>query len=207
MLLGEIQNPMKFKNELLVIKKVAQEKFEKQKYLNEVVKLIDKAKQQEDYIFQQKNRANEEKNLRQQLGINIGAIAPEINLKSPDGKLIALSSLKGKVVLLDFWASWCRPCRAENPNVVRLYNKYKDRGFTVYSVSLDQNKDKWMAAITQDQLTWSNHVSELTGWKSSAGNKYGVSSIPKTFLIDSNGKIIAYDLRGNDLEKKLAEIL
>ena len=207
MLLGEIQNPMEFKNELLVIKNVVQEKFEKQKYLKEVVKLIEKAKQQEDYIFQQKNRANEEKNLREQLGINIGAIAPEIKLKSPDGKLIALSSLKGKVVLLDFWASWCRPCRAENPNVVRLYNKYKDRGFTVYSVSLDQNKDKWMAAITKDQLTWSNHVSELTGWKSSAGNKYGVSSIPKTFLIDANGKIIAYDLRGNDLEKKLSEIL
>ena len=207
MLLGEIQNPMEFKNELLVIKNVVQEKFEKQKYLKEVVKLIEKAKQQEDYIFQQENRANEEKKLREELGINIGAIAPEINLKSPDGKLIALSSLKGKVVLLDFWASWCRPCRAENPNVVRLYNKYKDRGFTVYSVSLDQNKDKWMAAITKDQLTWSNHVSELTGWKSSAGNKYGVSSIPKTFLIDANGKIIAYDLRGNDLEKKLSEIL
>ena len=207
MLLGEIQNPMEFKKELLVIKNVVQEKFEKQKYLNEVVKIIEKAKQQEDYLFQQKNRVNEEKNLREQLGINIGAIAPEINLKSPDGKLIALSSLKGKVVLLDFWASWCRPCRAENPNVVRLYNKYKDRGFTVYSVSLDQNKDKWMAAINQDQLTWSNHVSELTGWKSSAGNKYGVSSIPKTFLIDANGKIIAYDLRGNDLEKKLSEIL
>jgi peroxiredoxin len=207
MLLGEIQNPMEFKNELLVIKNVVQEKFEKQKYLKEVVKLIEKAKQQEDYIFQQKNRANEEKNLREQLGINIGAIAPEINLKSPDGKLIALSSLKGKVVLLDFWASWCRPCRVENPNVVKLYNKYKDRGFTVYSVSLDQNKDKWMAAINKDQLTWSNHVSELTGWKSSAGNKYGVSSIPKTFLIDANGKIIAYDLRGNDLEKKLSEIL
>ena len=207
MLLGEIQNPIDFKNELMIIKNIVQEKFEKQKYLNEVVKLIEQAKQQEDYIFQQKNRVNEEKNIREQLEINIGAIAPEINLKSPDGKLIALSSLKGKVVLLDFWASWCRPCRAENPNVVRLYNKYKDKGFTVYSVSLDQNKDKWMAAITQDQLTWSNHVSELTGWKSSAGNKYGVSSIPKTFLIDAKGKIIAYDLRGNDLEKKLSEIL
>ena len=177
------------------------------KAVQKLVKLLEKAKQQEDYIFQQKNRVNEEKNIREQLGINIGEIAPEINLKSPDGNLIALSSLKGKVVLLDFWASWCRPCRAENPNVVRLYNKYKDKGFTVYSVSLDQNKDKWMAAITQDQLTWSNHVSELTGWKSSAGNKYGVSSIPKTFLIDSKGKIIAYDLRGNDLEKKLSEIL
>ena len=207
MLLSEIQNPMDFKNELMIIKTVVQEKFEKQKYIKEVVKLIEQAKQQEDYIFQQKNRVNEEKNIREQLGINIGAIAPEINLKSPDGKLIALSSLKGKVVLLDFWASWCRPCRAENPNVVKLYNKYKDKGFTVYSVSLDQNKEKWLAAIAQDQLTWSNHVSELTGWKSSAGNKYGVSSIPKTFLIDAKGKIIAYDLRGNDLEKQLSEIL
>jgi thiol-disulfide isomerase/thioredoxin len=207
MLLGEIQNPIEFKNELMVIKNVVQEKFEKQKYLNEVVKLIEQAKQQEDYIFQQKNRVKKEQNIRKELGINIGAVAPEINLKSPNGKLIALSSLKGKVVLLDFWASWCRPCRAENPNVVRLYNKYKDKGFTVYSVSLDQNKDKWLAAITQDQLTWSNHVSELTGWKSSAGKKYGVSSIPKTFLVDAKGKIIAYDLRGNDLEKKLSEIL
>jgi thiol-disulfide isomerase/thioredoxin len=207
MLLGEIQNPMDFKKELLLIKNVVQERFVKEKYLKEVVKLIEQAKQQEDYIFQQKNRVNEEQNKREELGINIGALAPEISLKSPGGKWIALSSLKGKVVLLDFWASWCRPCRAENPNVVRLYNKYKDKGFTVYSVSLDQNKDKWMAAITQDQLTWSNHVSELTGWKSSAGNKYGVSSIPKTFLIDAKGKIIAYDLRGNDLEKKLSEIL
>ena len=207
MLLGEIQNPMDFKNELMIIKNIVQEKFEKQKYLKEVVKLLEQAKQQENYLIQQKNRANEEKNVREKLGINIGAIAPEINLKGPDGMLIALSSLKGKVVLLDFWASWCRPCRAENPNVVRLYNKYKDKGFTVYSVSLDQNKDKWLAAITQDKLTWKNHVSELTGWKSSAGNKYGVSSIPKTFLIDAKGKIIAYDLRGNNLEKKLSEIL
>jgi peroxiredoxin len=207
MLLGEIQNPMDFKKELLLIKNVVQERFVKEKYLKEVVKLIEQAKQQEDYIFQQKNRVNEEQNKREELGINIGALAPEISLKNPDGKLIALSSLKGKVVLLDFWASWCRPCRAENPNVVRLYNKYKNKGFTVYSVSLDQNKDKWLAAISQDKLTWSNHVSELTGWKSSAGNKYGVSSIPKTFLIDVNGKIIAYDLRGNDLEKKLSEIL
>lgn len=95
----------------------------------------------------------------------------------------------------------------ENPNVVRLYNKYKDKGFTVYSVSLDQNKDKWLAAIAQDQLTWSNHVSELTGWKSSAGAKYGISSIPKTFLINKKGKIIGYDLRGNELGKKLSEIL
>ena len=207
MLLGEIQNPMTFKNELRIIKNVIQEKFEKQKYLKEVNKLIEQAKQQEEYILQQKNRLQEEQNVRKELGINIGAKAPEINLKSPDGKLIALSSLKGKVVLLDFWASWCKPCRAENPNVVRLYNKYKNKSFTIYSVSLDQNKDKWLAAINQDKLSWSNHVSELTGWKSSAGAKYGISSIPKTFLINKKGEIIAYDLRGNELEQKLSEIL
>ena len=207
MLLGEIQNPMDFKDELTLIKIVIQEKFEQQKYLKEIVKLIEQAKQQEEFIFQQKNKVKEEQNTRKELGINIGAIAPEINLKGPNGDLISLSSLKGKVVLLDFWASWCRPCRAENPNVVRLYNKYKDKGFTVYSVSLDQNKDKWLAAIVQDQLTWSNHVSELTGWKSSAGAKYGISSIPKTFLINKKGEIIGYDLRGNELEQKLSEIL
>ena len=207
MLLGEIQNPMDFKDELTLIKIVIQEKFEQQKYLKEIVKLIEQAKQQEEFIFQQKNKVKEEQNTRKELGINIGAIAPEINLKGPNGDLISLSSLKGKVVLLDFWASWCRPCRAENPNVVRLYNKYKDKGFTVYSVSLDQNKDKWLAAINQDQLTWSNHVSELTGWKSSAGAKYGISSIPKTFLINKKGEIIGYDLRGNELEQKLSEIL
>ena len=207
MLLGEIQNPMDFKVELKIIKIVIQEKFEQQKYLKEIVKLIEQAKQQEEFIFQQKNKVKEEQNTRKELGINIGAIAPEINLKGPNGDLISLSSLKGKVVLLDFWASWCRPCRAENPNVVRLYNKYKDKGFTVYSVSLDQNKDKWLAAIVQDQLTWYNHVSELTGWKSSAGAKYGISSIPKTFLINKKGEIIGCDLRGNKLEQKLSEIL
>ena len=127
MLLGEIQNPMDFKDELTLIKIVIQEKFEQQKYLKEIVKLIEQAKQQEEFIFQQKNKVKEEQNTRKELGINIGAIAPEINLKGPNGDLISLSSLKGKVVLLDFWASWCRPCRAENPNVVRLYNKYKDK--------------------------------------------------------------------------------
>ena len=140
-------------------------------------------------------------------GLNIGDMAPEFSIESSDGTFFKLSDFKGKVVLLDFWASWCRPCRTENPNVVRLYNKYKNQNFTVYSVSFDQQKEKWLNAIKQDQLTWPNHVSELTGWKSTPGEKYGVTSIPKTFLIDKNGIIIDYDLRGEALEKKLLEVL
>jgi peroxiredoxin len=141
------------------------------------------------------------------MGISIGSEAPEIALENASGEIISLNSLRGKVVLLDFWASWCRPCRAENPNVVKLYNKYKNQKFTVFSVSFDQEKSKWLAAIKQDQLSWPNHVSELTGWKSTPGEKYGITSIPKTFLIDKNGVIIGYDLRGEALEKKISEIL
>ena len=110
-------------------------------------------------------------------------------------------------MLLDFWASWCRPCRAENPNVVRLYNKYKSKKFTVYSVSMDKDKQKWLDAIKQDQLSWKNHVSELQGWNSTAGAKYGVSSIPSTFLINKKGEICGYNLRGEQLEKKIIELL
>ena len=139
--------------------------------------------------------------------IEIGDKAPELAYNNPKEEVLKLSSLKGKYVIIDFWASWCRPCRIENPNVVRLYNKYKNQNFTVYSVSFDQQKEKWLNAIKQDQLTWPNHVSELTGWKSTPGAKYGVTSIPKTFLIDKNGIIIDYDLRGKALEKKLLEIL
>jgi peroxiredoxin len=132
--------------------------------------------------------------------------APEINLNNVDGEPLALSSLKGKVVLVDFWASWCKPCRQENPNVVAAYNKYKDKGFTVYSVSLDDKKDAWLNAIQSDNLTWPNHVSDLQGC-TSATTPYGVSSIPSTFLLDKDGNIIARNLRGDQLEKKLAEIL
>jgi peroxiredoxin len=137
--------------------------------------------------------------------LEIGGLAPEIELASPTGEMVKLSSLRGNVVLIDFWASWCRPCRAENPNVVRVYNKYKDKGFEVFSVSLDNSADRWKAAIQQDQLTWT-HVSDLRGWKSSAAALYQVSGIPKTFLLDKNGRIIAKDLRGHQLEAKLAEI-
>lgn len=135
-----------------------------------------------------------------------GSPAPEINLPGVNGGNISLSSLKGKVVLLDFWASWCNPCRQENPNVVRMYAKYKDKGFTVYSVSLDKDKGKWTAAIQKDGLVWPNHVSDLKFWDSQAAKTYGVSSIPFTVLIDKDGKIIDKNLRGADLENKLKEI-
>ncbi len=135
-----------------------------------------------------------------------GSMAPDINLPTPAGNNVALSSLKGKYVLLDFWASWCGPCRHENPNVVAAYNKYKDKNFTVFSVSLDNDKDKWQEAIKRDELDWT-HVSDLKGWQSGAAAMYGVEAIPANFLIDPSGKIIAHDLRGDDLEAKLAEVL
>ena len=137
----------------------------------------------------------------------VGKEAPDLKLANPAGKEIALSSLRGKVVLIDFWASWCRPCRQENPNVVAAYHKFKDKGFDIYSVSLDQKADKWKEAIEADKLTWASHVSDLGGWNSAAAAQYSVRSIPSSFLIDKDGKIIAKNLRGEALDAKLAEVL
>ncbi len=134
-----------------------------------------------------------------------GAMAPEINLPTPEGKNLKLSDLRGKVVLIDFWASWCGPCRRENPNVVRVYEKYKDKGFEILSVSLDKDRSRWLQAIEQDGLEWL-HVSDLKFWQSEAAQTYGVGSIPYTVLVDREGKIIASRLRGAALENKLAEI-
>ncbi|MBB77881.1 MAG: hypothetical protein CL844_02630 [Crocinitomicaceae bacterium] len=133
-----------------------------------------------------------------------GKIAPDFEeLKTDRKTMMKLSDLRGKIVLLDFWASWCGPCRRENPTVVNLYNKYKDKGFTVMSVSLDKDLTKWLQAIEKDNLSWSNHVSDLKGWASKAGKEYGVSGIPFTVLIDREGKIIAKNLRGEELKNKL----
>lgn len=162
--------------------------------------------------------------------VQIGQPAPDIKLASPNGKEFALSDLKGKVVLLDFWASWCGPCRRENPNVVEVYKRYKDQGFTVYSVSLDgvdsrtaarygnnpngltqamdNSKKRWVAAIEKDNLLWDYHVSDLKKWESSPAALYGVRSIPRTFMIDRDGKIAALNLRGaRAIETELKKLL
>jgi thiol-disulfide isomerase/thioredoxin len=136
----------------------------------------------------------------------IGAVAPELNFKSPTGEVITLKSLRGNYVLIDFWASWCRPCRMENPNVVKMYNKYAKDGFTVYSVSLDKNPASWQKAIIDDGLIWPNHVSDLKQWQTEATKIYGFNGIPYTVLIDKEGKIIGKKLRGPALEDELKEI-
>ena len=135
-----------------------------------------------------------------------GAIAPEISLKTPEGEILALSSLRGKVVLIDFWASWCGPCRKENPNVKKIYEKYKDQGFEIYAVSLDNNEAQWKGAIAKDGLAW-KHVSELLGWKGTVSRAYGVGSIPQTFLLDKEGRIVKTGFRSHELESLIQPLL
>ncbi|MEQ8685685.1 MAG: TlpA disulfide reductase family protein [Imperialibacter sp.] len=135
----------------------------------------------------------------------VGAMAPEINLPNPDGESIALSSLRGKYVLVDFWAAWCKPCRQENPNVLASYNRYKDKGFEILGVSLDRTRDAWLQAIEDDGLTW-KHVSDLKYFNSEAAATYQINAIPATYLIGPDGKIVAKNLRGESLERKLEEI-
>jgi thiol-disulfide isomerase/thioredoxin len=150
---------------------------------------------------------------QQKLGINIGNKAPELIGQSADGETYKLSDTKGKLVLLDFWAGWCGPCRHENPIVVQAYKKYKDKefsngkGFTVFSVSLDRSKDQWVKAIATDKLEWPYHISDLKHWQSKHAAIYGVRGIPDNFLIDENGIIIARKLRGPALEATLEKLV
>ncbi len=178
-----------------------------------------------DYLTQLKQQIAM---LKSQAQIQVGQPAPELSLPGPDGKSYSLSDLKGQVVLLDFWAAWCVPCRRENPNVVKVYNRYKDKGFTIFSVSLDglddsqaarltpeqleiatdNQRERWQQAIAQDGLTWKNHGSELKKWSGDASAKYGVRGIPATFLIDREGNIAEIGLRGaTAIEQALQRVL
>jgi len=168
--------------------------------VKECLSYLDKSLENNSYV----KAAN--KKIEDSKGTTVGYKATNFSQNTPDGKKVSLSDFRGKYVLIDFWASWCRPCRMENPNVVAAYNRYKDKGFTVLGVSMDSNKDPWLAAIQQDNLTWT-HVSDLKGWGNEVGKIYGVTGIPQNYLIDKEGKIVAKDLRGVALDEKLAEII
>ena len=147
--------------------------------------------------------------IAQKTGLNIGDKAPELSYENPKGEILKLSALKGKIVLIDFWASWCGPCRRENPNVVSAYKEYSDKdftngkGFEVYSVSFDTKQNSWLKAINDDKLFWEYHVSDLGGWNSAAAGVYQIRSILSSVLIDKNGIIIAKNLKGAALHQFL----
>ncbi len=167
--------------------------------LERVVGLLDKS------ILNTKFGILAQEKVKQMRGSTIGYEANNFSQATPEGKMINLTDLKGKYVLVDFWASWCGPCRAENPNVVAAFNKYKDKGFTILGVSFDDNKTRWLQAVEKDNLTWTQ-VSDLKGWGNEAGKLFGISSIPQNLLLDKQGKILAKNLRGAELEAKLEEI-
>jgi len=168
-------------------------------FLDELIQRLDQKYPNTVTIIQLKQQLEE---LR---ALAIGAEAPDIALPNPNGEIKKLSDLRGKYVLIDFWAAWCKPCREENPNVVRLYNKYNDKGFEVFGVSLDRERDAWVKAIADDQLAWTQ-VSDLKYFNSAAAELYQIQAIPATYMVDPEGKIIVKDLRGPTLERKLQEL-
>ncbi len=192
---------------LKMIEKSLAENMNGSPYHQDITRRIQQFNEQAKAMEQQAKMIEQQKQSMIASGIGPGLEAPELNFPGTDGKMVSLHSLRGKVVLLDFWASWCKPCRMENPNVVRLYNQYKDKGFTIYSFSLDQDANKWKAAIKTDGLIWPYHASDLGGWQSKGAAVYKVNSIPQTFLIGADGKIIDMGLRGPQLEAKLKELL
>lgn len=153
-----------------------------------------------------KVKTNEKKNDTSSGAVEIGTVAPDFSAPSPEGKDVSLKSALGKVTLIDFWASWCGPCRKENPNVVALYKEFHSKGLNIIGVSLDEKADKWKEAIAKDQLTWT-HISNLKGWEDPIARRYNVDGIPATFLLDEKGVVIARDLRGDELRAKVASIL
>jgi len=168
-------------------------------FIDSIARVIEK--EMPDYQIK-KEFISEVNNLRK---LAIGSIAPEIELPNPQGDIVKLSSLRGAYVLIDFWAAWCGPCRKENPNVVNMYNKYREKGFEIFGVSLDRNREDWIKAIDNDGLIWT-HVSDLKYFNSEAARIYNINAIPATYLIDRQGKIIGKNLRGKVLEEKLEEI-
>lgn len=176
--------------------------FDKDQYFDLYVHVAEKAKKEWPNYSHAKAFVEMVERMKK---LAVGSVAPEIALPDPEGKVVPLSSLRGQYVLVDFWAKWCGPCRKENPNIVRAYNKYKDKGFTVYGVSLDRSREDWLQGIREDGLTWT-HVSDLKFWQSEAARTYNITAIPFSLLLDPNGVIIAKNLRGEALDRKLSEI-
>jgi peroxiredoxin len=168
-------------------------------FLDSLVGKLDQIYPETKMIIQLKQQLDEMR------ALSMGQVAPEISLPNPEGQTVNLSDFRGKYVMIDFWAAWCKPCREENPNVVRLYNQYKDQGFEVFGVSLDRTREAWVDAIFEDGLVWTQ-VSDLKYFNSEAAVTYDINAIPATYLIDPDGKIIGKDLRGPSLESKLKEI-